>query len=55
MAVAHVDLLDSTLEEAPRAGRLASVLVGIGMLALAAVPGAFAVVLLMRPDLFLSY
>jgi hypothetical protein len=58
MSVAHLDLLDAHVEEvAPRgiSRRLVTVLGGIGMLALAAVPGAFAVLVLMRPDLFLSY
>ena len=59
MSVAHIDLLHPTLEEdaAPRraAWRLAAVLGGIGMLALSAVPSAFAVLLYIRPDMFLSY
>lgn len=58
MSVAHIDLLDAPLEDAaPRAATrlIARLLGGVGMLALAAVPGAFAVILLMRPDLFLSY
>jgi hypothetical protein len=58
MSVAHIDLLDAPTEEAasrPAARRLALLLGGVGMFALAAVPGAFAVLLLMRPDLFLSY
>jgi len=58
MSVAHLDLLQPTREEAEplrAAWRLAAVLGGIGMLALAAVPSAFAVLLFIRPDLFLSY
>jgi hypothetical protein len=58
MSVAHIDLLQPTLEDAePRrlARRLAVVLGGIGMLALAAVPSVLAVLLFIRPDLFLSY
>lgn len=58
MSVAHIDLLDRPLDDAaPRrlAWQLAAVLGGVGMLALAAVPSVFAVLLLMRPDLFLSY
>jgi hypothetical protein len=55
MAVAHLDLLD-VHDAAPRriGRRLAVVLGGILAIALAAIPGAFAVVLLLRPDLFLS-
>jgi hypothetical protein len=58
MSVAHIDLLEPTQErtEPLRATwRLAAVLGGIGMLALAAVPSAFAVLLFIRPDLFLAY
>lgn len=59
MSVAHIDLLDSTLEaaepqQAAVAWRLASLIGGIGMLALAAVPSVVAVLLFMRPDLFFS-
>jgi hypothetical protein len=57
MSVAHVELLDTPVEEAaPRRDtwRLAAVVGGVGMLGLAAVPGVFAVLLLIRPDLFLS-
>jgi hypothetical protein len=54
MSVAHIDL--DAHDFAPRriGRRLAAVLGGIGLIALAAVPGAFAVLLLMRPDLFLE-
>lgn len=58
MSVAHIDLLEPTLERTEplrSAWRVAAVLGGIGMLALAAVPGAVAVLLFIRPDLFLSY
>ena len=58
MSVAHIDLLEPTLERAEplrAAWRFAAVIGGIGMLALAAVPSAFAVLLFIRPDLFLSY
>jgi hypothetical protein len=57
MSVAHIDLLHPTLEDAaPRnlAWRFASVIGGIGMLALAAVPSVVAVLLFIRPDLFFS-
>jgi hypothetical protein len=58
MSVAHIDLLSSPVEAVASrrlAWRLATVIGGICMLALAAVPSAFAVMLFMRPDLFLSY
>jgi len=58
MSVAHVDLLHPTPEDAAAPVRaawsLATVIGGIGMLALAAVPSALAVLLFIRPDLFLS-
>lgn len=57
MSVAHVDLLEHTLEEAaPRrtAARWGLLVGGAAMMALAAVPGVFAVFLVMRPDLFFS-
>jgi hypothetical protein len=57
MSVAHVDLLEHSLEHAaPRraVGRLALVLGSAAMLALASVPGVVAVLLLTRPDLFFS-
>jgi hypothetical protein len=57
MSVAHVDLLEHSLEESrPRraAGRLALVLGSAALLALAAAPGAVAVFFVMRPDLFFS-
>ena len=58
MSVAHVDLLRLGGEDAAPthlAWRLAAVLGGIGMLAFAAVPSTLAVLLLIRPDLFLAY
>jgi hypothetical protein len=58
MSAAPIDLLDVPMEGAaarPAARRVAALLGGAAVLALAGVPGAFAVLLLMRPDLFLSY
>jgi len=58
MSVAHIDLLSSPVEDVSSrrlAWRLATVVGGVGMLALAAVPSVFAVLLFMRPDLFLSH
>ncbi|MGH7287180.1 MAG: hypothetical protein ACREI8_04080 [Myxococcota bacterium] len=58
MFVAHVDLANPSIEEvAPRRAlrRLATLLGRLGMFALAAVPGGFALLLLMRPDLVLPH
>jgi hypothetical protein len=56
VSVAHIDLETPSVEPlAPSRAlwRLAGVLSGLGMLALAAVPAAVAVLLLTRPDLLL--
>jgi hypothetical protein len=55
MSVAHIDLLAEPLDSAPRriALRLGSLIGWAGAGLLAAVPAAAALLLLLRPDLFL--
>lgn len=55
MAVAHIDLLDAYAGGPRRIGRRLAVFLGaILAIALAAIPGGFAALLLMRPDLHFS-
>jgi hypothetical protein len=54
MALAHIHALDARDVAAPRiVRRLPAVLGGVAAIALAAIPGAFAVLILVRPELFL--